>query len=167
MESQDRIYIIDNKEIDRITGQEVFRDTDNRPYILEKIKSKPMSVCDLCNLYCGLLRRIVKDASGPTLVDGLTTIQDQIESRSYLVNGYLEMNGHYVYDAPNDSSHRLDSKYMRIIQTKDAKRSNVSLEDIFQYTDMDYTLAHKFIKNWASSGWSREHEFYNQVMEAT
>ncbi|MGR3179856.1 MAG: hypothetical protein ACUZ8E_17590 [Candidatus Anammoxibacter sp.] len=167
--AKDRIYKLGRREFDRTTGQEVFRDANNRPYILEEPKTQEMDKHDIGVLHCNFLRRIVQDASGPGIVDATTTIRDQTESREYLLKGYLERDGYYIYDGPKENPHKrvFESKYTTFVHTGEPERSNVTLKDIFEHTEIDYAIVCKNIKAWAQAGWCRDHVFYMRVMEAT
>lgn len=135
---------------------------------IPKCSYPPLEYDEIGIIILAFFRRIVLDASGPAIIDNLTTETDQIEARSYLINECLLQKGYYIYEGWTTNLKRVyDSKNIKFIETKEFQKSPITLKDITRYGNLDHVAVKERIMDWEKSGWDRSHPFFQSVIKAT
>jgi len=168
-ESEERIKIINGIEYEKKTGKKVYRNSKDRPYILQDCEHNPIEHYDQGLIYLAFLRRTVQDASGPDFFDNSLTEEIQNEAREYLLNGLLERYGQYVFEGVGVKTQRrvYESRFMKYRETDELHESTITIKEICDYSEIEYDMFIIKIKSWSSSSWVRDHVFYTNVIEAT
>tara|TARA_R110000851_G_C12911666_1_gene549304 strand:+ start:171 stop:722 length:552 start_codon:yes stop_codon:yes gene_type:complete len=168
-ERMNRILEIGGEEFDGVTGAQVFRDRNDRPYILKPDDSEPVSYDDFGVLLLAFYRRLVQDASGLEFYEQSITEEIRQDSRKFLTNGKLTENGYWVYEGYDTEKKRVyDCQFTRYIQDETTTHdSSITMLDIANHADVEYKILHDKVLEWQGANWVREHPFYINVIEAT